>query len=250
MKLVQSVLLAAYRTVRRTGMLDRGIGRAAFEHAYLGYKSWIEARELDALRPYVTPGSTVVDVGANIGFFARRFAEWTGPSGRVIAIEPETRNFESLRARLAPLGTRAVLVNAAAVEEPGEVFLELNPDNPADHRVAQSGERVAAVSIDTLLETNPGPKVSFVKVDVQGGELRVLRGARRTLAASRPALFIEFHEPSLRAAGTSPQELLSELAGQRYAAHLLDRDRTPIDASTLFEVMRTRGYVDVLFLPT
>src|SRR5437868_9451316 len=104
MRLIQRGLLRAYSAVRRTGLFDSGPGRDAFEGAYWAYKSLIEARDLGALGAFVAKGSTVVDVGANIGFFTLRFAEWVGPDGRVVAIEPESRNFDCLWARVARRG--------------------------------------------------------------------------------------------------------------------------------------------------
>jgi FkbM family methyltransferase len=237
--------------VRRSGLLRTAIGRAVFEAAYWAYKSRSEARDLEALRPFVRPGSTVVDVGANIGFFAVRFADWVGSQGQVIAIEPEPANFASLHARVCRCGIaeRTRLVNAAAVEAPGRVYLQLNPDNPADHRVAESGVPVEAVSVDAVLAGHPGLDVSLIKVDVQGGELRVLRGAREAIARARPALFVEFHEPSLAASGTTSAELLGELQAMGYAPRVLDHGWSPVGAKALFARMRDRGYLDVLFLP-
>lgn len=253
MRLIQSGLLSAYRGVRRSGVLATAPGRAAFEGAYWIYKSLLEARELAALKPFATDSSTVVDVGANIGFHTVRFADWIGRSGRVVAIEPERANFASLRARVARrgLGDRVRLVNAAAVEAPGRAFLQLNLDNPADHRVAESGEAVEAVSIDSLLRDAAGPRVSLIKIDVQGGELRVLRGARATIEAMRPALFVEFQEDCLAMAGTSPEALLAELSSLKYLPRLQGPGRhwQPVASAELFGRMRERGYLDVLFLP-
>ena len=252
MRLVQGALLGLYSGVQRSGLLKTAPGRWAFENAYWAYKATIEARDLAALRPYVSAGSTVVDVGANIGFFSVRFAQWAGPGGCVVAIEPETGNYESLRARVARRGLqdRVVLVNAAAVEAPGEVFLQLNPDNPADHRVANAGEAVKAVSIDSVMEGRKGADVSLIKVDVQGGELRVIRGARATIARAHPALFVEFQEEGLVMAGTSSAELLRELTALGYVPNVLEPDSTwkQVDGEEVFARMRTRGYIDVLFL--
>ena len=228
-------------------------GKAVFERAYWAYKSFIEAGDLKALEPHVAAGSTVIDVGANIGFFTVPFARWAGPGGHVIAIEPEAANFASLAARVERLGLGATvsLINAAAVEAPGEVHLMLNPDNPADHRVAATGARVDAVSIDSVMEARGWPRVSMIKIDVQGGEPRVLRGARKTLERLRPALFVEFQEDCLVLEGTSSRELMGEFSALGYAAHVLEgRDAwVRIDADGLDRRMQARGYLDVLLLP-
>jgi FkbM family methyltransferase len=250
MRAVQTALLWAYRGVRHTGLLDTAPGRAVFERAYWSYKALVEAREVEALRSLVPAGSAVVDVGANIGFFTMRFAEWVGPSGRVFAIEPESANFASLAARVKSHGfaERVALVKAAAMDSAGEAHLWINPDNPADHRIADSGASVEAVKIDQLLESHPGMKVSLIKVDVQGAELRALRGAASTLERMRPALLVEFHEPSLVAAGTTPRELLAYLTGFGYAPSVLAGDGAwqALTGEELFERMSARGYVDAL----
>jgi FkbM family methyltransferase len=249
-RLVQGALSWAYRGVRRSGLMNTAAGRGAFERAYWAYKSLIEARELSTLRAYVQAGSTVVDVGANIGFFALRFADWVGAGGRVVAIEPESVNVESLRGRVRRRGLedRIAIVNAAAIEAPGRVFLQLNPDSPADHRVAETGTAAEAVSVDTVLEGGAFPAVSLIKIDVQGAELRVLRGARRTIARSTPALFVEFHEESLVLSGTSSRELLAELRSLGYVPHLLAGNWRPAEDEAVFGAMQARGYVDVLLL--
>ena len=251
MRPVQRVLLAAYSAVQRTGIHKTAVGRYLFERAYWAYKSLLEARDLRTLQRYVVPASTVIDVGANIGFFTVPFCRWVGVGGRVVGIEPEPENFRSLQHRIRRLGLedRALLVNAAAAEEPGHVNLQLNPDNPADHRIAQSGLRVEAVSIDRFLEAQALPPVSLVKIDVQGGELRVIRGARALLATAKPALFVEFDEQHLADGGTSGRQLLDEVASLGYAPYVLkDGGWVAVGDEELFARMRARGYIDVVLL--
>lgn len=252
MRIAQGMLLLLYRAVRRTGVMNTGPGRSVFENGYWAYKSLLEARDIERLRPYVTPGSTVIDVGANIGFFTVRFARWVGAQGSVISIEPETVNFQSLCARLkrARLAARVVPVQAAAIEAAGEVQLALNPDHPADHRVAAVGVPVTAITIDGLVAERGWPPVSLIKIDVQGSELRVIRGAHQTMRRFMPTLYVEFHEPSLREAGTSARELLVELLSLGYTPAFLDRDGSwrEIDEAALEAEMTRRGYLDVLLV--
>lgn len=252
MRLVQEALLLFYRAVRRTGVLNTGFGRALFEGAYWAYKSMLEARDVESLRPYVFPGSTVIDVGANIGFFSVRFARWVGTEGRVISVEPEARNFRSLCARLQRdgLATRVVPVQAAAIEFPGEVQLALNPDHPADHRVAAVGVAVRATTIDELVSTGRLSSISLIKIDVQGSELRVIHGAHQTIKRFAPAMYVEFDQCCLQQAGTSALELLRELMALGYTPNLLGGNGSwhKVTEFNLMSQMNNRGYLDVLLV--
>ena len=125
---LQRLLLGGYAALARTGALSSGPGRRAFEAAYLGYKRFIEAGAVTGLRDHVATGSTVIDVGANIGYFTNTFAEWVGADGQVIAIEPESRNVASLcrRLRKAGLDGRVEVLEGVAAERSGGFRLAIN----------------------------------------------------------------------------------------------------------------------------
>ena len=245
---LQRVLLAAYSLLR--GPLQSALGRRLFLAAYDAYKQRFEARDLPALRPLVHIGSTVIDVGANVGFFTRRFAEWTGASGAVIAIEPEARNVEDLgRMRLRHSLAQVECIQAAAGTLDGTAHLVINPGHPADHRIGANGVKVDVVAIDTLMRRRGWPDVSLIKVDVQGAELGVLRGASETIARSRPALYVEVDDEALKQQGTSAAQLVDELQAFGYRAYA-PRDRTPLSARSILERTADGGYTDVLWLPS
>src|SRR5262245_1976654 len=95
-QLLQDGLIRLYRLVKATGGLDAAPGRRIFEASYLIYKDRLEAGPIGVLRSCVRPGTLVIDVGANIGYFTRRFAGWVSEGGRVLAVEPEAVNFARL----------------------------------------------------------------------------------------------------------------------------------------------------------
>lgn len=252
--LAQRMLLGLYRRVRGTGLLRTRAGAALFEAAYEIYKAGIEAGPIARLAPLVAPGTLVVDVGANVGFFTRRFARWVGPAGRVLALEPEPHNAARLRARIAREGLADIVetIQAAAAETEGTVLLDLNPDNPADHRLGDSGVPVGCVTLDALLGECRAYSVSLIKIDVQGSELRVIEGARQTIARFRPALFVEVDDTHLRLGGASAAALLDRLADLGYRPHRLRRaGLSPAlsRAACLDLVGRPGQYEDFIFLP-
>jgi FkbM family methyltransferase len=244
-------LLWLYERMAKGGLFDRPLPRRAFESAYLAYKRLIEAGPVDRLRPTVSPGSTVIDVGANIGFFALRFGRWVGPDGRVIAIEPESRNMATLRRRVqaARLQRVVLCVQAAASDRSGQVRLALNPAHPGDHRIADEGEPVRAVTIDELTAGNTR-KVALVKIDVQGAEMMVLTGARRLIETHRPAIFVEIANGPLERFGSSGDELVETIAALNYTGHTLTRRGIgPAEAPGALIAKSANEYIDVLFLP-
>jgi FkbM family methyltransferase len=245
-------LLALYARAARTGALDRPRPRRAFESVYLGYKRLLEAGPVEGLRELVPAGSTALDVGANIGFFSMRFARWVGPTGRVIAIEPEARNVASLRARVERAGLSGVVecIQAAAADRAGLLRLAVTPGHPGDHHLAESGEPIEAVTLDELTERETR-RVSLVKIDVQGAEALVIAGARRLLEEQRPAVFVEVHGPSLARLGSSPRELIESLVRLGFAGHRLTRrgvgPSERADELLAHLARSSSGYIDILF---
>lgn len=174
------------------------------EHYGDGYEPDMTA----ALERAVFSGATCADVGAHLGYFTLLMAGRTGPSGRVTSFEASPPNAAALAAtvRLNELEDRVTVVAAAAGAEHGGRIALLCGRRGGDmewststafverERVdARRGDvRVAAVSLDGHFGDAP---LDVVKIDVEGAEGEVLRGARRLLRAQRPVVVLEFHRP-------------------------------------------------------
>jgi FkbM family methyltransferase len=228
-----------------------------FDRLFLGcyalYKQYVEGGPVDRLKDYVPAGSLVIDVGANVGFFCRRFAEWVGDGGLVIALEPEQHNFDTLVQALKKDGLlrRVQALKAVAAAQSGAALLEINPLHPADHKLSvdNTGVSVDAVTLDELVAER-ARAISLIKIDVQGAEMLVLAGAANILRTQGPALFVELHEEGLNRFSTSTAAILGHLARQNYAAYWLARSGAPkraTDADIHARIARN-SYVDVLFL--
>ena len=166
---------------------DRFVGRSLDL-----YGEWAEG-ELELLARYVSLGGTVVDVGANIGTHTVAFAQMTGPAGRVIAFEPQRAAFHFLCANVAlNCVTHVRCLEQAAGREPGFITVPVLPPRETRNFAAVAlggaeGERVAMTTIDALALDSCG----VIKVDVEGMEPSVLAGARATIDAFRPVLYVE-----------------------------------------------------------
>lgn len=156
----------------------------------------------EALVAELRPGATVYDIGANVGFVTLLAARLVGPTGRVIAFEPVPENVAAIRHNLALNGIDwAEVVETAVAEKPGSATLILS-DVSAFSRLATvnvpTGARgqieVGVTSVDEFLAAGLAPPPDFVKIDVEGAELEVVRGMRQTLADHHPTIMCEVHD--------------------------------------------------------
>lgn len=138
-------------------------------------------------------GTIALDVGANIGALTVALAQIVGPSGTVIAIEPQRAVYQLLCANLALNEIANVrAVHAAAGQAPGRTFVPASdyskPGNFGGTELNdKNGEPVSVISIDSLQL----PSCRFIKIDVEGREQAVIAGGAETIARFRPTLYVE-----------------------------------------------------------
>jgi len=150
--------------------------------------------ELEAFSQLVHPGDVVLDVGANIGTHAVWFAQAVGPEGAVMAFEPQRIFFQTLCANVALNSLKNVVCHQFAIgAEPGEAAVPVaNPSarqnfGATSIKPGQPGEPVSLVTLDELSIT----RCNLIKIDVEGMELDVLKGAANLIRATQPVLYVE-----------------------------------------------------------
>jgi FkbM family methyltransferase len=155
-----------------------------------------------------------VDVGANIGLFTLALAKRVEPDGAVWAFEPDPANRALLQENVAAngLGDLVTVSELALTDATGQLFFQPSPTDASASHLAPGGIRVEAVRLDDLDIEH----VDVMKIDVEGAECSVLRGAAETLSNSRPALLLECAERNLSRAGSSLGELEDLLRELRY----------------------------------
>ena len=173
------------------------------------------------LMPELHPGDTFVDVGAHVGLYTMAAALRVGPSGRVMAFEPDPQSCALLRenVRLNALQGQITVEEAVVGRHAGSVrFLA---GGESESRVATAAEAGAdALTVRSLaLDGSVLGRVAVLKVDVEGYEEEVLRGALGLLTSPerRPrAIFVEAHPYAWEAVGTTSESLLALLDGAGY----------------------------------
>jgi FkbM family methyltransferase len=171
---------------------------------------------LRSLLPLVQPGDVVVDGGANVGVFALALAQRVGPSGRVVAFEPAQGTRALLEANVALNGCSWLDVRAEALSDAAGTA-ELRDEAPGSGTATMyghAGEATVTVETTTLDAAVGDLPVDWVKLDVEGAEAKVLRGAVGVLSRSRPRIVMEVEPDLLARAGSSlgeVQEIAADL---------------------------------------
>ncbi len=223
-----------------------------------------EPVESETVRMLLRPGDFAVDVGANLGWFTVLTASCVKPNGEVWAIEPMPPTIAALERNLELNPELAVRLQPFAVgAEDGELDLHLFAGLSHGHASAATLDRtdfatyrVQVRTLDRLLEQQPSP--AFVKIDVEGSELDVLRGAERLLSAERPPMWmIEVNYETGAAFGYRPVDLLEPFRARpgydvyRIATDGLVAEREPKTAPNGSNwVVVPEGYRDRLTAPS
>jgi len=205
---------------------DLVTGRSILRGAY-------ETDELSFARQAVKPGSLSLDIGANIGLFSIVMAHAAGPAGKVIAFEPLPRNLSLLRRSIAENGfaDRVEVVEEAVSAAPGSARLVTPRESltwggaylAPDGSQPPPGHDTLAVATTCLDACSFDRPVSFIKMDIEGAEPQVLRGAANTLRISKPVILVELNPPALqKVSGCTPSEMVELLGSLGYACYALE----------------------------
>ena len=137
----------------------------------------------------VMPGNVVFDVGANVGYYTLLASLLVGRAGKVFAFEPVRKNLAYLERHLRINGVSNVtVIDKAVSDRDGYVSFVDGPSASMGHFAETGGYQVPTVAIDSLVERGELPLPDFMKIDVEGAELLVLRGAKRTIEQARPVI--------------------------------------------------------------
>jgi len=173
------------------------------------------------IKALVRPGETVVDIGANEGMISLIAAQVVGPGGKVISFEPNPVPRAKLEASLARNGIGWVDIRAKGLsDEPATLTLSVPAINTGEGTFGRSSYDADATAVQAEVRVGDaelgGTMPRFIKIDVEGFELHVLRGLRETLARARPLVSMEIIGKHLGNAGATPGEIAAELESAGY----------------------------------
>ncbi len=205
-------------------------------------------------RCFLRPGAVIVDVGAHEGLHLQHFIDLAGPSGKILAFEPLPSCFETL---LAHFSIAAVtLYNAALADTAGETSFVFARGSPQESGLRERTYnqpatadpveiRVTTMRLDDVMATDP--QLDFIKIDAEGAELLILRGAASVLRRLRPVVSVEYGRPSYAAYGNAAESLFDFAKQHRYV--ICDLFGAPIRSLKSWRRICDRTYWDWYLVP-
>lgn len=153
-----------------------------------------EPYKSEAIVKHFDKGEIFYDIGAHIGYFSAIAAMINDGAGMVIAFEPRPMNARFFRRHIKKNNFKGVTLYEAAVGEEEKMVLFDTSWGSATGRVSDRGKlEVRQVSIDRLVEKGEIPLPTFVKIDVEGGEIEVIKGLRDVIEKARPKMVVATH---------------------------------------------------------
>ena len=193
-----------------------------------------ESTTTQLFRQLLKPGMTVIDVGANVGYFSLLAADLVGSGGTVYAFEPEPENHTLLSTNIEINSYTNIQAKQEAVSNTcGSTPFFLSELDNGSHSIYEAGARgvaarlsVNTTTLDAFVEGEGWPNIDLLKIDVEGAELTVLDGMEQ-LNQRNPGLtlIIEYCPSLLQAAGVPPLDLLDKLTSMNFKICFADEKK-------------------------
>jgi len=192
---------------------------------YIGdYEGYLKTQ----FKRLIKPNNVILDIGANIGFHTLYFAELTGNNGKVIAFEPIPINFAALENNISLNNLpQIVSVNKALGNTNSQmnIHVDKQTQNPGAFSLFEHGVKntiIECVKGDDYLLDNNTKKVDFIKLDVEGFELEVLKGLAETIKQSNPIIIFEYDYNYQSKVNDDPRAILHFLKTFSYSFFIID----------------------------
>jgi FkbM family methyltransferase len=193
----------------------------------LMFKGIHEPATTRLFKSVLKPGNTVIDIGANIGYFSLLSANLVGSAGHVIAIEPDPDNAIALSANIKLNGFKNIEIQQIAVSNTtGIAAFYRHKNEDARHSLIKSDQDSSIpVKLNTLDRMIPLSKpVDLIKTDTEGNDMAVLLGARKILEKNNVMVITELYKEMLEASGYSIAVLWNYLVSVGFARFFLIDD--------------------------
>jgi FkbM family methyltransferase len=217
-----------------------------YQPIYFYWKRKKDKEKIDFLKEYIKPGMSVVDIGANIGFYSTILLKMVGEKGKVYSFEPDSLNYKHLVSNTRKF-KNSVTSNVAVSDKSGKIKLykyELNVEFKTYDMMGESTEftEIDCVALDDYFKN--GDTVDVVKTDTEGYDYFVINGMKELIKRSKNLVLItEFWPFMLTKSGVKPGDFIQQLKDMGFKLTFMDDN-----AEKIYDDMVTERfyYTDII----
>lgn len=190
----------------------------SYTENYVPWTGEYEGKTMKTILPIVPTDKNVLDIGANVGYWTVNLANQIQKKQKVYAFEPILSNFERINEMLKinNLTSKVFAYNIGLGEKKGRANFEINEYDKKHHAstfnstlVINSSGNCLIESLDDFANKEGIKDIGFIKIDVEGFEIKFLKGARKFLTQNRPIIYGEFTPEIIIEKGDDPESLFS-----------------------------------------
>lgn len=189
-------------------------------YVYFGFKDSARSK----LYSLVNKGDIIFDVGANIGCTSLNFAKLIGKGGIIHSFEPDPINHNSIQKNISLNNFDNIILNKLGLgnEKGSFKIYTVDKNNKGMNRIVEFPDsiedfkEIQVTTIDKYVRKNNIQKIDLIKIDVEGFELKVLKGSAEVLNNFHPSLFIELDNKNLKEQGSNAKDLIEYLLDNKY----------------------------------
>ena len=206
----------------------------SFQSMWVMYNYYVDWEEFNLISRYIKPGDVVFDIGANMGFYTVWMSKFIG-NGMVHSFEPDTKNFERLNKNIVLNGLTDHVIsnNKAAADVDGELAFTIGLDGE-NHIMNQAAENVITIQslqMDNYVKQHHIDSIAYMKIDVEGFEYAVLKGADTILLNKKIDIIQLEINKTISNSGKSIRDLLELLSHYNYSLCSFDVDKNQLMAT-------------------
>ncbi len=216
-------------------LADKEVSQSLLKHGFY------EKYETKLFKKVLKRGMTVLDIGANIGYYTLIAARKVGINGKVFAFEPEPSNYDLLCKNIeANKFQNVVIIPKAVSNKVKTIKLYLSPENRAEHSFCKylnnKFVNVKTIVLDNFLKNK---KIDFVKVDIEGAEAEALQGMQNVIKSNKKLILItEFWPAGIEMRGFSPKGYLEKLFELGFKLYNINETKQKLEPVNIDQIMR------------
>lgn len=210
---------------------------------FLSIRGYHEKTATRIARGSIKEGDTVIDIGANIGYYTLLFAKWVGPTGKVYAFEPEPTNFQLLEKNVKANNYKNITIFQKAVSDKNDkLSFYISDESSAANQLFKPQKFSQIIDVDSVKLDECLPideKINFIKLDIQGAEGTAIKGMNSILKNnSNTVIMQEWWPDAIKKYGMDSDEHLKILEKLGYSFYEIDGQNDKTNLITINQLMQ------------